>query len=125
MRFVLIHNLSQPNQKPVRARYCSSFLCRLRGLMFQKQPETGEGLLLVERADSRLDTSIHMLAVGMDLGVIWINSAGEVVDCQLARSWRLAYAPHRPARYVLETHPDGLKNYSVGDLVRFEEVDLD
>jgi uncharacterized membrane protein (UPF0127 family) len=125
MHLVLLHNLTQPSSKPVMARYCQSFWCRLRGLTFQKQPDPGKGLLLVERADSRLDSSIHMLGVSVELGVVWINAAGEVVDQVLARPWRLAYAPRRPARYILETHPQGLKDYAIGDRVRFEEVLLD
>jgi uncharacterized membrane protein (UPF0127 family) len=63
-----------------------------------------------------------MLFVPMDLAVIWINSAMEVVDIQLARAWRPAYWPKAPAKYVLETAPECLSSFHIGDRLRFEET---
>jgi hypothetical protein len=121
MRQILIRNLSRSQSRPVKALYCISFFCRLRGLTFRRSLGEGEGLLLVQGSDSRLDASIHMLFVWMDLAVVWINSAGEVVDVRLARRWHLAYAPQRPARYVLETLPSRLDEFIVGDRIQFED----
>ncbi len=53
----------------------------------------------------------------LDLAVFWINSELQVVDKVLAKSWRPAYVPCRPARYVLELHPDHLLDYEIGDKV--------
>jgi uncharacterized membrane protein (UPF0127 family) len=61
----------------------------------------------------------------MDLAVVWITDAGEVVDVRLARRWRPAYFPRRPARYVLEISPERLGDYQIGDKVQFEEAWLD
>lgn len=77
--------------------------------------------MLVEGKESRINTSIHMLFVFFELGVIWVNSAGEVVDKALARPWRLSYAPQAPARYVIEGRPEILERVAIGDKVRFEE----
>ena len=117
---VLIHNLTSPDTPPVQARYCSSFCCRLRGLTFRRSLPSREGLLLVQGRDSRVDSSIHMLFVWFDLAVVWINNAQQVVDIRLARSWRPAYAPARPARYVLEISPERLGDFNVGDQLQFE-----
>ena len=87
--------------------------------MFRSKLEHEEGLLLVEARDSRLDTSIHMLFVFMDLAVIWINSDYCVVDSVLARAWHPAYSPHQPARYILEIHPNRLDEFMIGDRVEF------
>ena len=87
--------------------------------MFRSRLAHEQGLLLVEARDSRLDTSIHMLFVFMDLAVIWINSENRVVDSVLARSWRPVYAPHQPAKYILEIHPDRLDEFKIGDRVEF------
>ena len=106
----------------MKALYCVSFACRLRGLTFRRTLAEDEGLLLVQGSDSRLDASIHMLFVWMDLAVVWINSAGNVVDVRLARRWHLAYAPQRPARYVLETRPARLDEFKVGDRIKFEDI---
>ena len=121
---VIVHNLDRPDVKPVLAKYCASFLCRLRGLTFRRNLGEDEGLLLVEKRDSKLDSSIHMLWVFFDLAVIWINEAGEVADVQLARKWRLAYVPKRPASFILEINPSRLFDFKIGDQVRFEEVRL-
>jgi len=102
--------------------YCDTFLCKLRGLMFRSRLFPEEGLLLVEKKDSRLDTSIHMLFVPFDLAVIWINSDMRVVDKVIARSWRPAYFPKADARYTLEIHPNRWDDYQIGDKVEFRNA---
>jgi uncharacterized membrane protein (UPF0127 family) len=119
MRTIQLENKNQPLSSPLRAIYCDSFLCRLRGLMFRSSLASDQGLLLVESRDSRLDTAIHMLFVFMDLAVIWINSDKVVVDNVLAHAWRPAYAPRQPARYILEIHPRRLAEFKVGDRIEF------
>lgn len=122
MKKIQIDNKTQSLPSQLCALFCESFLCRLRGLMFRSNLASGEGLLLVEARDSRLDTSIHMLFVFMNLAVIWINSENTVVDTVLARAWRPAYAPSKPARYILEIHPDRLNEFKVGDQIEFHDV---
>ena len=122
MKTIRIENKSQTLPALLRAVYCDSFLCRLRGLMFRSSLAHDEGLLLVEGRDSRIDTAIHMLFVFMDLAVIWINSDYVVVDTVLARSWFPAYAPHQAAKYILEIHPARLNEFKIGDLVEFQNV---
>jgi hypothetical protein len=117
---VLIYNLTRPSTHPTQARYCSSFVCRLRGLTFRRSLPSADGLLLVQSRDSRVDASIHMLFVWIDLAVVWINNAQQVVDVRLARRWRPAYLPARPARYVLEMSAERLSDFRVGDQLRFE-----
>ena len=75
-------------------------------------------ILLVGDRDSRPDAAIHMFFVGFDLAVFWISSELEVVDKVVARSWRPAYVPRRPARYVLELHPDHYPDYEIGNKVK-------
>ncbi len=124
-KFCIIHNLTRPLSSPPLAYYCDTFLCRLRGLTFRRSLPEGQALLLVQPRENRLDAGIHMLAVGMDLAVAWINNEGVVVDTRLARSWHLAYLPAYPARYILEMNPQRWADYQVGDRVRFEETFLD
>ncbi len=122
MQTIHLENKNQPLPSPLHALYCDSFLCRLRGLMFRSSLPLDTGLLLVEARESRLETAIHMLFVFMDLAVIWINSEQVVVDTVLARAWRPVYAPHQPARYILEIHPDRLHEFKIGDRVEFQNV---
>jgi uncharacterized membrane protein (UPF0127 family) len=119
---IIIQNLNKKIKDPPRVGYCSSFLCRLRGLMFRSHLGLNEGLLLVERRDSRVDTSIHMFFVPFDLAVFWINSEMTVVDKVIAKSWHPAYLPKAGARYTLEIHPDRFGDYEIGDKVEFKKV---
>ena len=46
----------------------------------------------MQNRESVIDLAIHMFAVRMDLAIIWISTALDVVDLRLARSWRPVYA---------------------------------
>jgi uncharacterized membrane protein (UPF0127 family) len=122
MKIIRIENRNQPLPAPLQAIYCDSFCCHLRGFMFRSSLAPEEGLVLVEKRDSRLDTSIHMLFVNTDLAVIWINSEFNVVDTVVARSWRSAYAPRQPARFTLEIHPSRLHEFKIGDHIEFQHA---
>ena len=63
-----------------------------------------------------------MLAMWIDLAVVWITNDGEVVDVRLARRWRPAYFPLRPARYVLQMVVRHSDDFHIGEKVRFEET---
>lgn len=121
MKMIQIANLSRPLGRPLRVGYAVSFMERLRGLMFRQSIGTEEGMLLVQDRDSVLDSAIHMMFVPFDLAVIWINNKMEVVDAQLARSWRPAYWASQPARYVLELHPSRLDDFRLGEQVKIDE----
>lgn len=100
--------------------WCSSFVCKLRGLMFRRQLHEGEGLLLVEGFESRTATAIHMLFMAFPIAVVWFDTSFRVVDVKLARPWRLAYVPKSPACYTLESSPDLLAEVKVGDVLIYE-----
>lgn len=121
-RPITVQNLSRKLDKPASVGYCDSFLCKLRGLMFRSRLAPDDGLLLVEKRDSRLDTSIHMLFVPFDLAVIWINSDMTVVDKIIAKSWKPAYFPKADAKFTLEIHPDRWADYEIGDKVEFKHA---
>ncbi len=122
MKYIQISNLSQPQKTPIVAKYCQSFFCQLRGLMFTKSLPEHHGLLLVQGSDSRINSSIHMMFMWMDLAVIWVNNELEVVDAVLARRWKLAYLPKQPARYVLEANVAKLGDFNIGDRVNFTKL---
>jgi uncharacterized membrane protein (UPF0127 family) len=103
-----------------QARWCDSFASKLRGFTWRRALAADDGLVLVQGGDSRVNSAIHMLFVFFDLGVIWVNEGGEVVDTALARPWRLHYAPRAPARYVVEAHPDVISQVQIGDRIQFD-----
>ena len=102
-----------------KARWCSSWLCKLRGLQFRLRLQPGEALILIEPYDSTVNSSIHMFFVFFPIAAIWINTQGRVTSAQLAKPWRPYYASPTPACYVLETAPDFLNQIAVGDEVDF------
>lgn len=120
--FIFIQNQNRAIQNPPRIKFCDSFLCRLRGLMFRESLDPNEGIVLVINRDSRADSSIHMFFVPFDLAVFWINNENEVVDKVIAKSWRPAYFPAKAARYTLEIHPDRFDDYQIGDKVEFKNA---
>lgn len=103
-----------------RTRWCGSYACKLRGLMFRRSLEADEGLLLVEDVPSRAAAAIHMLFMVFPIAVIWLDDRFRVVDSALARPWRLAYVPRRPAQYTLEARPELLEQVQIGDELAFE-----
>lgn len=120
LKTVTITNLSKPGSAGVRAGYCSSFMCRLRGLMFRRTMDIESSLLLVQGKDSVLDSGIHMMFVWFDLVVVWFTNDGEVVDVRLAKAWAPAILPRKAARYVLELPANHLEDFQIGDRVRIE-----
>jgi len=119
---ITIQNKSRKLASLARIKYCGTFLTQLRGFTFHPRLALDEGLLLVGKRDSRLDSSIHMLFVAFDLAVIWINSEMKVVDKVIAKWWRPAYFSKQPARYVLEIHPERWGDYEIGDTVQFKDA---
>lgn len=122
MAFVEITNLSKPGALPIHAKNCQSFWLKFRGLMFKPSLGEHEGILIDEVRENRMNTSIHMFFMRMEIVVVWIDSRYNVIDVQLARPWRPFYMPSAPARYVLETHPARLKDFTPGDVVQIKNV---
>jgi uncharacterized membrane protein (UPF0127 family) len=90
--------------------------------MFRRSLSLDEGLLLVEGHESRASTSIHMLFMAFPIAAIWLDETFHVVDMTLAKPWRPAYIPRKPARYALEADPHLLNLLSIGDVVAFEPI---
>ncbi|MBK9927356.1 MAG: DUF192 domain-containing protein [Anaerolineales bacterium] len=119
---ILVENKSRKIETLPVIKYCDTFLTQLRGFTLRDRLSRNDGLVLVGKRDSRLDSSIHMLFVSFDLTVIWISSNMQVVDKVLAKSWQPAYFSKQPAQYVLEIHPERWGDYEVGDTVQFKDV---
>lgn len=120
-KIVRVVNQTRAGAEVLLARRCRSFLCRLRGLMFRRALPGGVGLLLEEGVESRAAAAIHMLAVFMPLGVVWLDSDLTVVDKRQADPWRF-YVPREPARYVLEGPVSVLESVAVGDQLEIQDA---
>jgi len=81
----------------------------------------GQGLVLVHAQQSRVN-GITMFFVLFELGVLWVNREGEVVDRVLARPWRISYLPQAPALPIVEAEPRILELVQVGDHITYHEL---
>lgn len=122
MRYVQVSNSSR-SIHPLIVKNCDTFLSRLQGLMFVTHLPSDRGILLDEKRDSRVNTSIHMLFMNFDITAVWINSQNIVVDVKVAKRWALAYAPVKPARFILEASILRQQDFQVGDKVNFTNVE--
>jgi uncharacterized membrane protein (UPF0127 family) len=105
-----------------KARWCASFWCHFKGLQFRLRLPEDEGLLFVFPKESRSNTTIHMFFVFFQIGVVWLNASGQVVDKTLAKPWRPMYAPRAPAQFFIEANPSILDRVNIGDSIRFDDL---
>lgn len=122
MRQVQIINRSRPLKQTLVARYCQSFLCKLRGLAFRSGLPATEGLILAEGREGRANTAVHMLGMSFDLSIVWLDSDLRVVDLGNARRRRSFLVPRKPARYVLECGASRFEEFRIGDQLAFEDL---
>jgi uncharacterized membrane protein (UPF0127 family) len=122
MNYRIIRNETTGQVVLRRARWCASAWCHFKGLQFVRHLPDDEGLLFVRGSESVAATTIHMFFMFFDIGVVWIDSRGVVVDKKYAKVWRPAYAPRAKAQYYLEANPSLLEKVSIGDILRFDEA---
>ena len=100
---------------------CDTFFSKFWGLMFRKNLTENEGILLIHKNPSKIDTAIHMLFMNFDISVFWLDENYIVVDKTIAKKWRPFYISKKKANYVLETHHNAFSNFNIGDQISFEE----
>lgn len=114
-----IYNLTQNQSVLPKGRWCASWWCHFKGLMFRFSLPDDEGLIFVRRGMSVTNTTIHMLFCFFAIGVIWVDDQMRVVDAKLAKPWRPFYAPRGPAQYFIEARPAILERVAIGDQLEF------
>jgi uncharacterized protein len=119
MTTLLIKNSSKPTLS-IQTKIADSFFSKLRGLMFTQKLEENTGLLLSDRFESKVNSSIHMLFMNFDLCVVWLDKNLLVVDVKIAKKWRPAYFSRAAAQHVLETGVTHINDFSIGDQLFFE-----
>lgn len=117
----MIRNVTRDVDIASELTYCNSFLSRGLGLMFRRSLEPDRAYIFIESKENLTSTAITMLFVFFPIAIIWLDGEKRVVDKALARPWRLVYAPDRPARYYIETHPSALDKVELGDVFTFPD----
>jgi len=122
MHKATVENKSHQLSAPLTVEYCDTFLKRFLGLMLRSRLNPGEGIMLVEASESRMNTAIHMLFMNFDIAVIWLNSSFIVVDMKIARRWSLAHIPAKPAKFIMEVHPIRISDFQIGNQLSITNV---
>jgi uncharacterized membrane protein (UPF0127 family) len=120
-RWRVIRNAQTDEVVLARAKWCASFWCHFRGLQLVPRLPENQGLLFVTKIEGRTHTAIHMFFMFFSIAVVWLDASGAVVDKRLAKPWRPAYAPSKPAQYYIEANPNLLDRVEIGDVLRFDE----
>jgi uncharacterized membrane protein (UPF0127 family) len=102
------------------AGFCNSFWCKLRGLSWRRSLAAGRGLVLADKSESRVNSSIHMLGMMFALTIVWLDNDLKVVDLHNAKPWISFAAPRKPARYVIECAASRHEDFHIGDQLAFE-----
>ncbi len=99
--------------------FADSFVSRLMGLMFRKDPENGL-ILKLPSSRSRRGSAIHMFFMRFPLDIIFLDDYKKVVDMVSIRPWK-TYTPRSPAKYVVELEEGSINNYKleIGDEMDF------
>ncbi len=118
MKSILLVN--SRNNIRINASVANNFYTKFRGLMFRKEIREDIGLILSERNESVLNTSIHMLFMRFDITAVWMDRNYFIVDKCLAKKWSLAYVSKVPAMHVLELNSSQYENFFVGDKLEIE-----
>lgn len=80
------------------------------------------GLVLADKNESRVNSSIHMLGMMFALTIVWLDNGFKVVDVQHAKPWIWFAAPRKPARYVIECAASRHEDFHIGDQLAFENA---
>jgi uncharacterized membrane protein (UPF0127 family) len=118
MKTIYIIDNDQPEIK-ITASWCQSFFSKLKGLMFVASLPDHTGIILVDSAESRINTAIHMFFMNFDITTVWINAKKQVVDVVYAKKWAPFYMSKKPAQYVLEINASHINDFHIGDQLIF------
>jgi uncharacterized membrane protein (UPF0127 family) len=96
------------------AQLCTSFWCKLRGVMFRRSITDDDCLLMSVGGDA--EAVIHTHFVFCPIAVVWLTADGEIIERVLAKPWRI-YAPPRgrKPRWILEGPPDMLNRLGAAE----------
>ena len=83
--------------------------------MLTGELKSDEGIIIFEKSESRMNTTIHMMFMNYDITVLWLDKNYVVIDKVLAKRWAPYYASKEPAQYVVELHRSMFPEFSIGD----------
>ena len=98
---------------------------RRRGLIGMAAIRPDEVLIFHFPTAGRWRSMIHSFRVRFPFAAIWLDEGGQVVDLRSpVYPWRPLILPRRPARTLIETHPDLAKRIGLADVIRWDEGEI-
>ena len=88
-----------------RARWCASFWCHLKGLMFRRELPADEGLLFVTGGESVVNTTIHMFFMRFSIGVAGVSHSRVLSIPNRAMDWPDRQVPREMPPWVNRCSP--------------------
>jgi uncharacterized protein len=105
----LLYKTNKVIRLPLKIKKCTTFLQRLRGLMFKRKPINNEGILLMPC------NSIHMFFMFFSIDVVFLDKKNQVVAVKKnVRPWRIVL-PVRNAYAALELPPGSVNKYHINE----------
>lgn len=95
-----------------------TYFQKAKGLMFTCKKDFNYCLIFDMGAESKIQSSIHMMFVFFPIFVVFLNENKVVVDTKIARPWGF-YSSKAPARYVLELPVKYIEKIRTGDKLAF------
>lgn len=124
MKKVIIDKVDNPLllSEKLEARCFESFFERFKGLMFDSDLPVNQAALFINKNETIIDSTIHMLFMNYDIAVFWLNESNIVVDKKIAKKWTLINSPSKKAQKILETHIEFFDKLNIGDKISIENI---
>lgn len=102
-----------------KVKICDTIFSRTLGLMFHQKLNSSEGIILVAKQESKLQTGIHSFFVFFPFDVLWINENKVIVDKKSVKPFQAFIHSKFPAKYVLELNKGATEAIAIGTKIEF------
>lgn len=104
----------------IDVKNASTFLKKLKGLMFEKEANFNYALVFDMGREAKARNSIHMLFVFFPITALFLNSSNVVVDKAILNPFKLMYTPKERCKYIIEI-PNAYNNkIKIGDKITWK-----
>ena len=103
-------------------KIASTLFKKARGLMFSRRLKNNQAMVFINKEESMMESSLHMLFVFYSIDVAWMNKNMEIVDLrERLKPFMLFITPKKAAKYVLEMSAGKIKDVKmrIGDRLKF------
>lgn len=101
-----------------QAKIADNFILRLRGLMFQKEIESGQALIFPKAP------AIHTCFMRFPIDIVFLDKQNKVIKIfEAVRPWRMVYCPHSALVIELPAQRAAQRSLKLGDSLEIVDSD--